>query len=303
MTITADSYFAARIRYLLLQAVFLALICIGCSHSGKPTATGVIDAPQPVSPATQNAADPLPAQNPETAADTDMDTDSPPDDTFAEESVEWLDEFDETEVQAEPDVADPLSGFNRVMFHVNDTLYFALLKPVASAYRELFPSPVRTGVYNFFTNLGAPVRFINCLLQGKGEKADAELVRFTMNTTIGVLGFGNPAGKYPELALNDEDMGQTLGSYGLGQGFYLVLPIIGPTTLRDGTGMLGDRLLSPINYIVEPRDVQMALWGYDNVNTLSFRLGDYETLKEAAIDPYEAIRNAYIQNRKTKVAQ
>jgi phospholipid-binding lipoprotein MlaA len=219
-------------------------------------------------------------------------------DPFEEDPFGNADSDDEPAVQ----VADPLIGWNRIMFHINDKLYFWVLKPVSKGYRVVIPTKVRIGLKNFFTNLLGPLRFTNCLLQNKGEAAEAELVRFVMNSTIGVLGFGNPAKKYPNLALNDEDFGQTFGRWGIGQGFYIVWPVLGPSTLRDSFGMVGDSFLKPY-YYVEPRESILGLWALDRVNTVSFHIGDWESFKEMALDPYEASRDFHIQYRKNQVAK
>jgi phospholipid-binding lipoprotein MlaA len=197
-------------------------------------------------------------------------------------------------------VADPFEGFNRAMFLVNDRLYFWVLKPAARGYRAAIPQEIRTGVSNFFTNLAAPIRVVNNLLQGKPRIAGVEVTRFMFNTTVGVLGFGDPAAQFPSLNPDPEDLGQTLGHYGIGDGFYIVWPLLGPSTLRDTVGDVGDRFLSPITY-VDPKEASLSLSGYKMLNATSFRIGDYESLKKAALDPYEAIRNGYIQLRQARV--
>ena len=154
---------------------------------------------------------------------------------------------------------------------------------------------------NFFTNLGTPIRMTGCILQGKGHEAQVEFARFWFNSTIGVLGFGDPAKNYPELDLHDEDMGQTLATYGVGDGFYVVWPVLGPSTLRDTAGSVGDLFMNPVSYL--PIGVSAGMSGENKLNQASFRTGDYESLKEAALDPYEALRDAYIQHRKTKVEE
>ena len=188
-----------------------------------------------------------------------------------------------------------------MMFHFNDKLYFWFLKPVSTGYETVVPTPVRTGVLNFFTNLAAPMRMGSCLLQGKGEEAGAEFTRLMFNTTFGVLGLGDPAKDYPELNPHDEDLGQTLGAYGVGNGCYIVWPIFGPSTLRDTVGTMGDVFMNPISYL--PLGASMGITGEEKLNQTSFRNGDYESLKEAAIDPYEALRDAYIQHRQAKVVE
>ncbi|MCG6894216.1 MAG: VacJ family lipoprotein [Desulfobacteraceae bacterium] len=197
---------------------------------------------------------------------------------------------------------DPLYGLNVAMFELNDRLYFWLLKPLATGYRAVFPEPVRTGVRNFFYNLTAPIRIVSCLFQAKGPQFGSELIRFLMNSTVGVLGFGNPAAKYPDLTPPEEDLGQTLGSYGIGNGFYIVWPFLGPSTLRDSVGRFGQTFLNPVSY-VEPWHSYIGIRALDLTNDLSFRIGDYESLKEAALDPYEALKDGYLQRRAAQIKE
>ncbi len=199
-------------------------------------------------------------------------------------------------------VSDPLYYFNYAMYSFNDILYVVVLNPLASSYKALTPSLFRKGVNNFFHNLLFPVRFVNNLLQGQIKDAGTEVGIFLINSTIGVLGFGQVAQNEFGLKTCDEDLGQTFGSYSIGNGFYLVLPVLGPSTLRDTVGLAGDYFLTPVNY-VEPWELSLGISSYDTINSLSFHLGDYEALKAAAIDPYVAIRNAYIQNREKKIKE
>jgi len=199
-------------------------------------------------------------------------------------------------------VADPIEPFNRAMYHFNDKFYFWILKPVAQGYKFLVPTPLRTGVKNFFYNLITPVRMVNCILQGKFYSAGTEFTRFVINSTVGMLGFVDPAQNYPMLKAKEEDLGQTFGNYGIGNGFYIVWPFLGPSTLRDTVGMAGDLFLNPVNY-VRPAEAALGITAYEKVNTTSFYIGDYEAIKEASLDPYSAIRDAYIQNRKKKTKE
>lgn len=199
-------------------------------------------------------------------------------------------------------INDPLYYWNKAMFQVNDKFYFCLLKPTAQAYRFLVPETIRHGVKNFFYNLGAPIRVVNCILQGKVDRTADEIARFMLNTTVGVLGFGNPAKVYPQLNPPAEDLGQTLGGYGMGNGFYLVWPILGSSTLRDTLGFAGDSFLNPLRY-VNPSEAAMALYGLKTVNTTSFHIGDYEDFKAASVTPYEALRDAYIQRRAKQIQE
>jgi len=199
-------------------------------------------------------------------------------------------------------VPDPLEPLNRVMFQLNDIFYFWLLKPVARTYKGITPEPVRICVSNFFNNLTTPIRLANCLLQGKGDSAGTELRRFTVNTTVGILGFGDPARDKYGLEQTDEDLGQTLGVWGFKNGFYLVLPILGPSTLRDTAGFAGDQFLNPIRY-VEPTEASLGISAGKITNETTFHIGEYEGLKSDALDPYVATRDIYIQYRNKKVEE
>jgi phospholipid-binding lipoprotein MlaA len=217
---------------------------------------------------------------------------------------EWDDEdleFDDDEEMIQP-ISDPLAPWNRAMTQVNDKIYFWVLKPVTQGYRALVPTPVRIGVKNIFHNITAPARFVACLLQGKGNAAGGEFASFIANSSFGILGIFDLTKGHPELNPPKEDLGQTLGRWGIGNGFYIVWPFLGPSTLRDTFGMVGDRFLDPTTYI-EPQWASIGVSGLDLINATSFRIGDYESFKDAAIEPYEAFRDAYIQNRLKSVAE
>jgi len=218
---------------------------------------------------------------------------------FQDDDLDFLDEEEEQDL---PRVADPLAPWNRLMHRFNDKFYFWLLKPVAQGYKAVTPTPVRTGIKNFFHNLIYPIRLVNCLAQGKMAAAGTETERFLTNTFVGILGFGDPARHKLNMLPHDEDLGQTLAHYGVGNGFYIVWPILGPSTLRDSVGFVGDRFLNPVTY-VDPTALSIGITGYKIVNDTSFQIGDYEALKEAAVEPYNALRNAYIQYRQKKVAE
>ncbi|MCU0554152.1 MAG: VacJ family lipoprotein [Syntrophales bacterium] len=200
-------------------------------------------------------------------------------------------------------IADPWEPFNRAMFTFNDRLYFWVLKPVAEGYSAVVPEPARVSVGNFFSNLRAPIRFVNCVLQANLIGASTELFRFMLNSTIGLAGLFDPAGG-EEIGLlrQDEDFGQTLGTYGVGQGFYIVWPFLGPSSPRDTLGMIGDYFSYPISYL-DPWEIWLGVRGYQMINDTSLQIGDYEAIKDAALDPYISIRNAYIQYRQKKVEE
>lgn len=200
-------------------------------------------------------------------------------------------------------VSDPLGPWNRMMFKVNDKLYLWVLKPVATGYKKVVPEIARTGLRNFFNNVSTPVRLANCVLQGKGEKACHEIGRFLVNSTIGFLGLGDPASSQFNMKSSDEDLGQTLAVYGAGNGFYIVWPMVGPSTFRDTLGTGGEYFFDPVNFAEVPYEIMYGCTALEKMNSLSFRLGDYESLKNAAIDPYDAFRDFYIQYREKKVKE
>ncbi len=226
------------------------------------------------------------------------DEDESNEDEFADDIFQDEDTQQQEEVHAM--VADPLEGFNRVIFTFNDYLYIYGLKPFSKVYVKAVPTFARRSVKNFFTNLAFPIRFVNDMLQGKSEDAAMEFASFFINSTLGFGGLNDFAQKYVGIRLQDEDFGQTLGAYGVGNGVYLVLPVLGPSSLRDTVGRAGDWFLNPINYI-EPWEMSWAVSGYEKVNWTSFHIEDYDAFKKMAIDPYTAMRNFYIQNRNALV--
>jgi len=203
--------------------------------------------------------------------------------------------------EAEP-VIDPLSGYNRVMTQVNDKVYFWALKPVAQGYRAVVPEGGRLAVGHFFRNLLMPVRFVNNLLQLKLQQAGTELTRFIVNSTVGVLGFGDPAGDYFGLQAYPEDFGQTLGHYGIGSGFHIVLPLLGPSNLRDTFGLIPDYYLDPVSHI-DHSETALAVKAYKTVNHTSLHIGEYESLKNDAVDLYTFLRDGYEQRREQQIKE
>jgi phospholipid-binding lipoprotein MlaA len=200
-----------------------------------------------------------------------------------------------------PLIADPLEPYNRAVFWVNDKFYLILLKPVARAWRKV-PQRPRVSLGNFFSNLFGPVRAANCLLQGKVDDFGNELGRFMVNTTVGVLGFSDQAKKMSGIGTKEEDFGQTLGVWGFGQGFYFILPLLGPSSLRDTTGFVGDFFLDPIYWSAPERQLlYLALKSGNFVNATSLDKDTYESIKEQALDPYLFIRDAYAQKRAADV--
>lgn len=196
---------------------------------------------------------------------------------------------------------DPLEPVNRGVFWFNDKAYRYVLKPVARGFRVV-PKPVRKSGSNFFSNLFTPIRAINSLLQLKLKKTGTELARFGINTTIGIGGLFDPADKYFKLKKHNEDMGQTLGSYGLGHGLYIVIPFLGPSSARDGVGLIGDLAIDPVNRAFAAEDVALGR-AVNLVNELSLDNDTYESLTDDSLDPYATIRDAYLQSRKKSVEE
>ena len=231
------------------------------------------------------------------AADSDADSKETivAEDDFTDDELLFLDEDEEF-----LDVYDPLEPINRGIFWFNDKLYFYLLKPVAKGYRWVMPEPLMLGIGNFFSNLASPMRMINAGLQGKFGDAGNELTRFAVNTTIGIGGFFDTAKDHFNLKKKDEDSGQTLGYYGIGPGPYLVLPFFGPSSFRDGVGLLADSRMDLTYYLWENRDYWAAII-LKTVNKVALDKDTYEGIKRDALDPYLFVRDAWTQYRKNLV--
>ena len=211
----------------------------------------------------------------------------------------YLDDAYETQI-----IPDPLESWNRAMFVFNDGLITYVARPASTAYAAVTPQAFRDGFDNFFNNLLFPMRFINNLLQGKGYAAGQEFGKFIINTTAGLGGFINYTGlNHPELAsLEDEDFGQTLGVWGLGEGLYLYWPLLGPSNVRDTVGQVGDWAADPLTW-VSPWWASTAAKGFRAVNDLEETLDLYDDLTKSAIEPYTAVRDAFTQYRRAKIAK
>ncbi|MDN0084212.1 VacJ family lipoprotein [Crenobacter sp. SG2305] len=195
---------------------------------------------------------------------------------------------------------DPLEPLNRTIFKANDKLDQYVATPVAKGYKAVTPQPVRTAITNFFSNLGDIGNTVNNLLQGKGEAAMESLMRVAMNTVFGLGGLidiATPAG----LHKHPQDFGLTLGIWGAQSGSYLVLPLFGPSSIRDGLGLAADFQLDPTTY-TEPA-VRNSLFGANFVNTRTNLLGATDLLAEAALDKYSFVRDAYLQQRRYRLQE
>ena len=198
------------------------------------------------------------------------------------------------------DDADALESYNRAMFAFNDAVDKAVFKPVAKVYRRILPEPVTTSIGNFFSNLNDVVVLVNDLLQFKLHLAAMDSSRLVFNTTFGVAGLFDVASRM-ELPKHREDFGQTLGYWGFGEGSYLVLPLLGPSTVRDSLGMVGDFFTNPITWATDSDAVAWGLWGLNLINRRSDLLRIERALADEQIDPYSFQRGAYLQMRRNLI--
>lgn len=230
----------------------------------------------------------------------------------AQETDNQIEEFEEEFSEQETNtISDPLSGYNRFMTSFNDKVIIYTLNPVAEAYAYIIPQPLRLGISNFIDNIQFPIRFANNLLQGKFQNSSDELRRFIVNSTVGLGGLMDPATDHMNIPVHDEDFGQTLGYYGIGTGYHIVLPFLGPSNVRDIFGITGDAYLSPLvntrsleNYKI-PKNLGQSIGIYtiQIINKTSLHLGEYKNLKEDAIDLYPFFRDTYEQKRVSDIAE
>lgn len=219
-----------------------------------------------------------------------------------------VDDFsDEFKVE---EVYDPFSRYNRFMTGFNDGAYEYVLKPVSKGYKSVLHVEVRESVRNFFNNLYFPMRLANNILQGKLLYASEESARFVLNTTVGIAGLFDPAKSCFELQAHEEDFGQTLGFYGVGSGPHIVLPLLGPSNLRDTISLYPDSLLSPIDYsersywtLTDTLAEYLAAKSLENVNYISLNMDRYEKMRKDAVDLYPYLRDVYEQYRNKQIKE
>ncbi len=198
---------------------------------------------------------------------------------------------------------DPLEGVNRGIYKFNDVTDKAVFKPVATAYKAVAPTPIRTGFNNFFNNLGSITSVFNNLLQFKFANAFSEAGRFVINSTFGLAGFIDLAGM-DKIPVHKEDFGQTLGHWGVGSGAYLVLPFLGPSTVRDTTGLVFDTATTdPIKYTHNIGEVRLhnQLRAAQFLDKRTELLDATDLVDEASLDPYAFMRDAYLQRRASQI--
>jgi phospholipid-binding lipoprotein MlaA len=227
----------------------------------------------------------------------------------AQDSYLAEEDFYQEEVNGAANIYDPLERVNRYTFEFNDFFYLNILQPIADGYTRITPDPVEAGASNFFYNLKYPVRLAGNLLQGRLKGAWVETGRFAINSTIGLAGVMTPADGIEYFApIKPEDVGQAFGAWGIGEGPYLVLPLLGPSNLRDLGGLIGDRAVNPLK---EPYSLiddwnwewRLALTGSEIIVNSPDILNRYKQLKGDAIDPYSSLKNGYTQYRLGAIAE
>ena len=210
------------------------------------------------------------------------------------------DDFETTIIEDE--IYDPFETVNRSIFSFNNVADRIVLEPIAKGYKKL-PSTVQSGINNFFSNLRAPLVVVNQLLQGQGENAIQSSGRFIVNSTVGVFGLVDVAEKIG-LEEKEEDYGQTLATWGVGDGFYIVLPLFGPSNLRDTSGMVLTMMTDPINaYAVNEGEAWLVPMrtAVNAVDTRSQIIDEVNALRDNSVDYYAAVRSSYYQNRKAAI--
>jgi len=206
-------------------------------------------------------------------------------------------------------VSDPFESVNRVTFQINDFFYLKVLRPVAAGYRMVTPDPVERGAVHFFQNLKYPVRLVGNLLQARWKGAWVETGRFAVNTTVGIAGIMRPADSIQGLEpIPSEDIGQAMGAWGIGEGPFLILPLLGPSNLRDFGGYIGDRAVNPLQEpfsMIDHWSWDSRLWlsGTEVITMSPLIVKRYMELKDQAIDPYSSLKNGYTQLRRAAVKE
>ncbi len=223
---------------------------------------------------------------------------------------EELDEFNSEFEEDTEEECDPLKGYNIVITDFNDGFYTHIFKPVAKGYNYVLPKDARKSINKFFHNLIYPVRLVNNILQVKFENATEETGRFIVNTTVGLLGFFDPAKTYFKWEPHNEDFGQTLGYWGVSGGYHIVLPFLGPSNIRDIFAMYPDSLANPIAYnhkrnynLTKNSKDSIGILVYEKLNYGSLYLDEYENLKKDALDLYPFLKDVYEQRREQLIKE
>jgi|GEM_PF-1356947 len=212
---------------------------------------------------------------------------------------------DEFEIESPEHLADPFECANREVFVFNDYLDIVMIRPILTGYRFVVPNVARKGIRRMFLNLSSPKVFLNDLFQLRFLDAGITLGRLVLNTTLGFGGLLDPAADGAGWPRHDSDFGQTLATYGMPSGPYLVLPVLGPSTVRDGFGDLIDLAFQPLTYVLWPAQIMLQVYigGGTGLAALDANYDKVNALEESSIDFYAAMRSAYLQNRRAMIAK
>ncbi len=272
--------------------VVLALGLGGCAGLSSVLRT-------PPDPGTGPATAPTPTNRVELAANTAANTDQPL-------PVLHMEIAQQAPSQGPPDVEieeyDPWEPFNETMFDFNRGLDRWVVKPVAKGYNKVMPDPWQEAIGNAFDNIAFVPRLVNCMLQGKFTGAGREILRFVVNSSIGLGGLIDVA-KIEGFQKCKADLGQTLGVWGFGPGPYLVLPLLPPLTVRDGIGFFVDGAMNPLSYFIPFLTAQFPMKAGEAINDRSVNLDLYQGFEESTVEFYSALRNAYLQRRQKLIKE
>ena len=224
---------------------------------------------------------------------------------FSSDDETAFDSFEDEYAVEQPHTSwDPLEVYNAPMTRFNDFIYMYIMGPIAKSYRYVFSKPIREGVSNAFHNVQFPIRFTNNLLQLKFNNAFEESARFAINSTYGLAGFIDIAKKEGKIERHNEDFGQTLGYYGMGNDIHIVLPLFGPSNLRDTIGLVADAFVDPFYYaqkrdwnIFKNNNVYIFLNTYKIGNEYSLHVDEYENIRKDSINLYLLLKTVYEQRR------
>lgn len=278
---------------LAVLLVWAGLVSMGCATHAMPTAGRAWDEADPGGERDSPAPRPVVPEDPPEIVRASGDESSEPFTlhvSIAPEVDPVIEEYD------------PWMPLNEGIFAFNRQVDRVVLKPAATVWDTVVPDEVQRSLKNAFENLGMPRRVVNNLLQGKGVGAAREVGRFLINSTLGVAGLFDVAKSAFALQPGDEDTGQTLGVWGVKPGPYLVLPLLPPLTVRDGIGAAVDLALDPLNYFL-PFAALAGVAGGRVVNDRSLALGFFQSVEEAVVDLYSAVRNAYLQRRHKQIKE
>ena len=308
LSIKLSYYFEIDLRKTDMRPFILSVLApcfflIACSQNAQePTpALAAVSAEQSVKQAEGAAA--LAGQTENAVMDNFVSEPADEEDDEWDDEEDEFDDFEEEFAQSPgEEILDPFEGYNRFMTAVNDGLIVYVLDPVARGYRYVAPEGARRGVNRFFHNLLYPVRLVGNVLQAKFKRSGVETARFAINTTIGILGLFDPAKEWFGLEPYEEDFGQALGFWGVGAGPHIVLPILGPSNMRDTFSLYPDWQIDPVAE-VEPLEAEIGVRAFQAVNKYSLRIEEYESVKKDAVDLYLFLRDGYEQIRKKEIEE